>query len=132
MANLLSRLAPKGYPGLIFVLKLRYGYGTQQIIEKLEILDSWYSCLDAYLPIHLEKKQDEYTTYIPELEEIRKQLDGTYEMYDGVFEGQSCSQQEKNLLKVMRGIKYRLDKITAKSGIIDNIRQNDDEGVMAG
>jgi hypothetical protein len=125
MANLLSRLAPKGYPGQVFVLKLRYGYGTQQLIEKLEILHSWYSNLIAYLPELYgkdDKKKEEYNRiYKPLFEEVSAEIDAAYLIYDGSFEGQTCNPAEKKLLKAMRGIKERLDVITAKSKIIDKL-----------
>lgn len=136
MAGLLSRLAPKGYPGQIFVLKLRYGYGSQRIIEKLEILDNWYSNLNAYLPEFFgkdDKKRDEFNeTYHPLLLDVVREIDAAYEIYDGVFEGDSCSPQEKALLKAMRGVKYRLDIITAKARILDGMQAEDDQGVLAG
>ena len=128
MAGLLSRLAPKGYPGQIFVLKLRYGYGTQQLIEKLELLHSWYSDLRAYLPELYSKndiKAEEYnTTFAPLLEAVAAEIDGAYLLYDGNFEGATCNPNEKKLLKAMRGIKERLDIITAKSKIIDDMKSD--------
>ena len=57
----IGRLAVSGYPGHIFVCKLRYGYGHQEYIEKLEILHSWFSDLNAYLPVIFKGKEDEYT-----------------------------------------------------------------------
>jgi hypothetical protein len=134
MAGLISRLAPKGYPGQIFVLKLRYGYGTQQLIEKLEILHSWYSNLRAYLPELYQKndsKKDEYSlVYAPLLEEVSVKMNAAYGLYDGTFEGVSCSNEEKKLLTVMRGIKEDLDVITAKSKIIDDLRSDEEVEAM--
>ena len=136
MASLLSRLAPKGYPGQIFVLKLRYGYGSQKIIEKLEILDNWYSDLQAYLPELYSKddtKMDEYNkTFFPLLEDVVIEINAAYDIYDGVFEGDTCSHTEKALLKAMRGIKYRLETITAKSKILDGINADEGSELMAG
>ena len=131
MAGLISRLAPKGYPGQIFVLKLRYGYGTQQLIEKLEILHSWYSNLIAYLPEVYgrdDKRKEEYqTVYAPLFDDVAIQINEAYKLYDGSFEGQSCNPSEKELLKAMRGIKERLDVITAKSRIIDDMKSDGQE-----
>jgi hypothetical protein len=136
MASLLSRLAPKGYPGQIFVLKLRYGYGSQKIIEKLEILDNWYSDLQAYLPELYSKddaKKDEYNeTFHPMLEDVVGEINAAYDIYDGVFEDATCSPTEKRLLKAMRGIKYRLDTITAKSKILDGMNADEGSELMAG
>ena len=105
MAGLLSRLAPKGYPGQVFVLKLRYGYGTQQLIEKLELLHSWYSNLRAYLPELYSKNdakiEDYNTNFAPLLDGVAIEIDAAYLLYDGQFEGQSCNPNEKKLLKAM-------------------------------
>jgi hypothetical protein len=132
MAGLLSRLAPKGYPGQIFVLKLRYGYGTQQLIEKLEILHSWYSNLRAYLPelySKSEEKKKEYREiYEPLFVDVSNEIDGAYDFYKSQFEGATCNPDEKELLKAMRGIKERLDVITAKSKIIDDLKTDTGEG----
>ena len=130
MAGLLSRLAPKGYPGHIFVMKLRYGYGTQKIIEKLEILDNWYSDLNAYLTeLHSkndDKKEEFNDTFFRDLESVVSEIDAAYERYEGSFENTACNPNEKILLKAMRGIKYRLDTITAKAHILDGIKADED------
>ena len=60
------------------------------------------------------------------------EIDAAYDMYDGVYEGESCTPQEKALLKAMRGIKYRLDTITAKSHILDGMQTDDGSGMLAG
>ena len=136
MAGLLSRLAPKGYPGHIFVMKLRYGYGTQKIIEKLEILDNWYSDLNAYLTEQYskndEKKEEFNNTFFKELQDVVTEIDAAYNNYSGTFEGATCDPNEKLLLKAMRGIKYRLDNITAKAHILDGIQADEGDGMMAG
>ena len=136
MASLLSRLAPKGYPGHIFVMKLRYGYGTQKIIEKLEILDNWYSDLNAYLTElyskNDDKKEEFNNTFFNDLQGVVEQIDAAYQTYDGSFEGMTCNPNEKILLKAMRGIKYRLDTITAKAHILDGIQADDTEEATAG
>lgn len=133
----IGRLAVSGYPGHIFICKLRYGYGNQQHIEKLEILHNWFSDLRAYLPMLLRLKDGttdpEYETkYVPLLEEVNAEIDAAYESYDGSFEGQSCSTYEKNLIKAMRGIKERLDVITAESKIIEGIKADDGQEMLAG
>lgn len=133
----IGRMAISGYPGHIFICKLRYGYGNQQHIEKLEILHNWFSDLRAYLPMLLRTKEGttdpEYETkYAKWLNEVKDEIDAAYEMYDGSFEGQSCGSYEKNLIKAMRGIKERLDVITAESKIIEGIKPDEGQEMLAG
>jgi hypothetical protein len=114
------------YPGFIAVCKLRYGYGHQEHIEKLEILHNWYSNLLAYLPEMYSTKPDEYNNTFAELvEEVKTEIDAAYVMYDGDFEGQSCNPKEKEFIRALRGIKERLDIITAKSKVIKDIPLDD-------
>jgi hypothetical protein len=127
----IGKLGLADYPGHIFVCKLRYGYGTQQIIEKLEILHNWYSDLRAYLPMMFKKKngetEPEYKDkYAPMLEDVSAEITKAYDMYQGTFEGQSCSPNEKMMLKAMRGIKERLDVITAESEVIKGIKTDEE------
>lgn len=135
----IGKLGLADYPGHIFVCKLRYGYGTQQIIEKLEILHNWYSDLRAYLPKLFRDKEGnlkpEYTTikiadgktYQELLVDVDEEINAAFEIYQGSFEGQSCNADEKLLLKAMRAIKERLDVITAESEVIKGIK-SDGEG----
>lgn len=136
MAGLLNRLAPKGYPGQIFVRMLRIDYGTPSIIIQLKILHSWYSRLRGYLPElygKTDKKMQEYNeVFAPLFDELSIEIDAAYELYDGSFEGQSCNPTEKKILKAMRGIEERLDVITAKAKIIDNIQSEDEESDVIG
>jgi hypothetical protein len=124
MAGLLNRLAPKGYPGQIFVCILRYGYGTQQHLEKMEILHNWYSHLRAYLPEKLEKKSKEYEeTYAPLMADASNEILAAFGKYKPEFEGlQSCDPTEKEFIIALWGVYERLDEITAKSRIIDDLK----------
>ena len=135
MASLLNRLAPKGYPGQIFVCMLRYGYGNQTHIEKMEILHAWYSHLRAYLPEKFAKKQDEYKTVICGekdgkktnlLTEAHTEIQSLFEKYDPAFEGKSCGTQEKKFVLALWAVYEVLDEITAKSKIIDDIKSDEE------
>jgi len=141
VAGLLNRLAPKGYPGQIFVCILRYGYGNQQHIEKMEILHSWYSHLRAYLPEKFAKKSDDYNKVVCGEEEGKKinLLDKAHDemltlfmKYNPLFEGKSCGEEEKEFIKSLWAVYERLDEITAKSKIIDDLKTEDEEMGMAG
>ena len=124
-----------GYPALIFYEMVGYGRGTQSHLEKMVILEKWYSHLRAYLPAMYErkKKREEYEKEIaPVLVDAAKQINAMNEQYDPVFEGLStCKPEEKAFCIIMRGVYERLDTITAKSRIIDGVHMEDDE-VMAG
>ena len=140
----IGRLAISGYPGHIFVCKLRYGYGHQEHIEKLEILHSWYSDLNAYLPVMFKGKGAEYTekkynfegtekvSLSDMMEKVGKAIDDIYAVYDPLFEGQSMNTQERLFIKSLRGIKEQLDIITAESKIIEGIKPDDAQDVLAG
>jgi hypothetical protein len=140
----IGRLAVSGYPGHIFVCKLRYGYGHQEHIEKLEILHSWYSDLNAYLPVMFKGKEAEYTerrykfegdekvSLSDMMELVGKAIDDIYGVYDPLFEGQSMNTQERLFIKSLRAIKERLDIITAESKIIEGIKPDDGKELLAG
>jgi hypothetical protein len=66
------------------------------------------------------------------LDDVKVEIDAAYELYDGSFEGKSCSAYEKNLIKAMRGIKERLDEITAESKIIEGIKPDEGQEMLAG
>jgi hypothetical protein len=134
MAGLLNRLAPKGYPGQIFVCMLRYGYGTQQHLEKMEILHNWYSHLRSYLPEKLAKKQEEYDLkYADLMNEACNAMNAAFEKYKPEFEGlQTCDPNEKLFIMALWGVYERLDEITAKAKIIDNIQSEDEESDVIG
>lgn len=138
----IGKLAVSGYPGHIFVCKLRYGYGHQEYIEKLEILHSWYSDLNAYLPVMYKGKESEYVeekrcaytdgkVSIAQLMDIAGQaIDEVYDVYQPAFEKESISGQERLFIKSLRSIKEQLDIITAESKIIEGIKTEDTQEVF--
>ena len=145
----IGKLAVSGYPGHIFVCKLRYGYGHQEYIEKLEILHSWFSDLNAYLPVIFKGKDKEYNEDKPYniqnkegeiikmslsdlMFAVRLDIDATYEKYQPAFEGQSLDGTERTFIKSLRAIKEQLDVITAESKIIEGMKMDDGQELMAG
>jgi hypothetical protein len=132
MAGLLNRLAPKGYPGQIFVCMLRYGYGNQQHIEKMELLHSWYSHLRAFLPEKYAKKTDEYNNIICGvdtnghkinlLDKAHEEILSLFAVYDPAFEKADMTTNEKDFILALWAVYERLDEITAKSKIIDDMK----------
>lgn len=122
MAGLLNRLAPKGYPGQIFVCMLRYGYGTQSHIEKMEILHNWYSHLRAFLPEKYGKKPQDYP-FTDLMQEAFEEMNGAFDKYDPAFEDmQTCNPGEKEFIRALWAVYERLDEITAQSRIIDDLK----------
>ena len=142
----IGKLAVSGYPGHIFVCKLRYGYGHQEYIEKLEILDNWFSDLNAYLPVLFKDKSDEYTkpqykimdkegnikclSLADLMVAVRADIDATYDKYQPAFEGQTLDGTERVFIKALRAIKEQLNVITAESKIIEGIKQDDVQDVF--
>jgi hypothetical protein len=144
----IGRLAVSGYPGHIFVCKLRYGYGHQEYIEKLEILHSWFSDLNAYLPVIFKEKSEEYQKPQYRVQDkegnikclslsdlmsaVRSDIDATYEKYQPAFEGQTLDGTERVFTKALRSIKEQLDVITAESKIIEGMKVDDNQEMLAG
>ena len=142
----IGKLAISGYPGHIFVCKLRYGYGHQEYIEKLEILHSWFSDLNAYLPVIFKGKEEEYAKGQYKVMDkngnisclslsdlvvaVRADIDATYDKYQPAFEGQTLDGTERVFIKALRAIKEQLDVITAESKIIEGIKQDDVQDVF--
>lgn len=133
MAGLLNRLAPKGYPGQIFVCMLRYGYGNQTHIEKMELLHSWYSHLRAYLPVKYGAKSDEYNKILEggedgkdRLVRANEELINLFNVYDAAFEKETCTGQEKEFIKSLWSVYERLDEITARAKIIDDLKTEEE------
>lgn len=133
-----------GYPGYIFLQKIRYGYGAQRYDEKRVILHNWYSALRAYLP-ELYKIDDDGETYIkrrteyvekihPLIVEVASEMEISRKLYKPTFENpETYDPMEAQYETLLEGIKERLDVITAKTHIIDSARAEDgDEEMMAG
>jgi hypothetical protein len=140
-----SSLGLTGYPARIFFEMTNYGRGTQTHLEKMVILEKWYSHLRAYLPVLYEKKGDEFNEKKypgvdkPDLHEsLSDKINGVYqkiedmnEAYDPIFEGiATCNTKEKQFCKIMRSVFERLDEITATSKVIEGV--NFEAGLMVG
>ncbi len=122
-----------GYPARIFFEMTNYGRGTQRYVEKMVILEKWYSHLRAYLPVLYEKKQEEFVEKIhPKIYEVFLEIEKMNEMYDPTFEDLTTrNPDEKTFCLMMRGVFERLDQITALTKVIDKQGLNDEE-VFAG
>lgn len=126
-----SGMGYTGYPARIFFEMTNYGKGTQLHLEKLIILDKWYSHLRAYLPVAFEKKIDDYNEDMaPRLLEVDKKLIDAWDLYKSSFEEASCDPDEKQFILFMRAIFITLDEITAISKIIDKQKPEEDMVMM--
>ena len=130
----MSSLGLTGYPLRIFFEMTNYGRGTQTHLEKMVILEKWYSHLRAYLPVMYEGKEEEYIQkgYPVMMRDVNGEIEAMNTAYDPIFEGvQTCNVNEKKFGLIMRGVFERLDVITAKAKLIDKIK-SDEEDVIAG
>ena len=134
----IGKIGLAGYPGYIFLQKIRYGYGQQRYDEKRTILHNWYSALRAYLPVlykadeesdYYQKKKQEYETVLePLLKDVSQEINAARTMYEPYFEDPDRYDPiEKDYETLLDGIKERLDVITAITHIIDKGQVDDDE-----
>lgn len=140
----IGRIGLAGYPGYIFLQKIRYGYGHQRYDEKRTILHNWYSALRAYLPIiyraddasemYKNKKVEYRETILPLIIAVAAEIKTARLWYKPTFENPDIYDPEESTYEeLLEGIQERLDDITAMTHIIDKGQINeDDEGLVAG
>lgn len=140
----IGRIGLAGYPGYIFLQKIRYGYGPQRYDEKRTILHNWYSALRAHLPViyriyddgeSYRKKKEDYTKIIkPLTDAVAVCLEKARATYLPRFEIQEqYDPLEQEYERLLQDIQERLDDITAISGIIDKAKVDEGEvGVTFG
>lgn len=118
-----------GYPAQIFYEKINFNRGPQLHIERLFILDKWYSNLRAYLPILYEKTPGEYNEKIlPKLLEVGDKLTRAWQSYKSSFEGDHSFNPDEHLFVLqIRTILIDLDEITAISRVIDKQKLAEEE-----
>jgi len=140
----IGKIGLAGYPGYIFLQKIRYGYGHQRYDEKRTILHNWYSALRSCLPVIYKiddtsdlykKKKEEYHTKIkPLLKDVSKEIAIARKIYKPTFEDPTrYDPLESEFEEVLEGIQERLDDITAITHIIDKAQSDDyEDQIMAG
>lgn len=121
----------QGFPALFFLETMHDTRGDKPHMERMWSLEARYSELLAWLPQKYAKNdatKREYDTDIkPALQELKEEVDKMFDAYDGIFEGSTCNAQEKTFLKVMRGVRERIDRIAGMAGMIDNLGADDEE-----
>jgi len=121
-----------------------YGRGTQELKEKMVILQKWYSHLRSYLLILYNGREEEFqekkyphpagsesgpASLQDLINDVSAEINAMEDNYDGTFEGITCSTQEKKFLCIMRGVFERLDAITAITQIIDKASHSEETEV---
>ncbi len=139
----IGRIGLAGYPGYIFLQKIRYGYGAQRYDEKRTILHNWYSALRAYLPVlynaddtserYKNKKEEYVEKLLPMLHDVGEEIRAARKAYKSTFENRDIyDPAESAFEELLEGIQERLDDITAITGIIDKGRMDDEQGEVFG
>ena len=115
----------QGFPALFFLEALHDNRGEKTHVERMWSLVTRYGYLHAYLPVKFdknEKDQDYYNEEIlPALEDIKTEIDLMFDAYNALYEGASCTQEEKKFLTIMRGVMERVYDLAAKTNMIDNM-----------
>ena len=88
-------------------------------------LETRYSYLHAHLPVKYDtndKDREYYKIEVsPDLENIKMEIDLMFQAYNGLYEGASCSQEEKKFLTIMRGVLERINDLAAKTKMLKNV-----------
>ena len=126
-SHIKNAMGLKGHRASIFFEMNNFGNGTQTYIQRLTILDKWYSHLRAYLPLVFEKHIDEYNDkFVNALIKVDGDLTRAWELYKPTFESiESFDPDEKEFSLFMRLVYIELDEITAESKVV-NSEQLDD------
>ena len=115
----------QGFPALFFLEALHDNRGEKKHVERMWSLESRYAYLLAYLPAKYDKNTKDKEFYdnevLPDLVTIKDEIDAMFQAYNGLYEGASCTQEEKKFLTIMRGVMERLYKLAAKTNMIDNM-----------
>lgn len=124
----------QGFPALYFLESVHENRGEKHLIERMWGLHGKYSWLLSYLPSryeNTEKLRKEYLEIIqPRLEDLKQEVDAMFESYNGIFEGMACSDEEKNFLRIMRGVRERADTLAAITRMIDKGSLDEEEFIV--
>jgi hypothetical protein len=125
--------AGMGYTGFeahIFYMKVFFNRAESHL-ERLWILEEWYSDLRAKLPLLYEKTPEDYTRDIlPKMEKLDILVDTAWEDYRAYFEQDTFDPGELAFVRELKTILRELDEITAISKIIDKQKISDDMDVI--
>jgi hypothetical protein len=126
-------LGYKGYPATVFIERNNIGVGTQSYIEQLTHLNKWYSALRSFLPVRFEKDVKYFNKeFSQDLIIADQMLMDAYDEYDPRFEPEErYNPDEADFILTLRNIFIKLDDITARSKIIDDVK-TDEEAVNVG
>jgi len=139
----IGKLGMAGYPGYIFLQKIRYGYGVQRFAEKRAILHNWYSALRSYLRecyhvrdkegLYTQKKEEYAEIILPKINAVAIKIQNARNQYSVTFENvDTRDPKEADYEILLEGILEDLDEITAISGIIDKQQISESEQEVFG
>jgi hypothetical protein len=118
-----------GYPAHIFYMKIFFNR-VEKHIDRLWILDEWYSDLRAYLPgyLVLSKPTEDDMQKIDKLMKcVDDRLYDAWGSYKAQFENESFDPAELEFVRKQRAILLDLDEITGISKVIDKQKMQDEE-----
>jgi hypothetical protein len=125
--------AGMGYTGFeahIFYMKVFFNRAESHL-ERLWILEEWYSDLRAKLPMLYEKTPEDYAQNIlPKMEKLDDLVDAAWEHYRAYFEQDTFDPGELTFVRELKTILRELDEITAISKIIDKQKMSEDMDVI--
>jgi hypothetical protein len=120
-----------GYPALFFLESLHQDRGEKKLIERMWSQHARYSYLNAWLYDENDLLRKGVPVGVGEkMNQLRPEVDAMFDAYDSVYEGESCTIQEKEFMKVLRGIRERIDTIGSISGIVDTFAVSEGEYVF--
>jgi hypothetical protein len=121
-----------GIPALVFFELAHYAKDGKTYEEDRKTLHKIYAYLKTYVPkVLYSGKNGEYNKDIHTLmTDAFERTERTREMYQGMFEGKSCTSDEKTFQKEMDGLFEVLSDIVTTSKIIDKVKPEGEDMVF--
>lgn len=117
-----------GYPALFFLETLHQDRGDKKLMDRMWSLHARYSYLRGWLWDAEGNLKKGVSEKIPGMmADLKTEIDNMFDQYQDVYEGETCTPQEKQFMLVLRAVRERVDLIGATSGIVD--KQTPDEEV---
>jgi hypothetical protein len=123
-SRVMSGAGYTGIPALIFFELAYYGKEGKTYEEDRKTLHKIYAYLKTYVPkvIYVSKPDDYNKEIHPLMEDAFNRTELVRAMYDSIYEGKSCSSNEKNFQKEMDGLFEVLSDIITTSKVIDKVK----------
>lgn len=125
-----SGMGYTGFEAHIFYMKVFFNRAESHL-ERMWILEEWYSDLRAKLPILYEKTPEDYSNNIlPKMKKLDTLIDTAWDNYRAYFEQDTFDPGELVFVRELKTILRELDEVTAISKIIDKQKFSDDMDVI--